>query len=269
MKIVILLLIGCCTLVAMSFGFAKPAARTAQTVQAQPYLPGPAPFVDTFDAISSTVWNVSDGWRNGSWTINDWRRSTVRVQDGLLISLNRNKTNLAEFSGGEVQSREKFGHGYYEIRMRAAPASGTVTGFFTYTGPPIGDPWDEIDIEILGAKPKEALLSYYRAGEKVSKVHQLGFDATTGTNTYGFDWQPNYIRWYVNRRLVHEAIGDALPLPVVKQKLIVSLWGSRELESWVGPFNAADMPTTTAIACISFSESFMTGQKCPQPKRKS
>lgn len=264
MKTVILLMFGCAALVAATSAITLPAGSAARPVQAQaqPFLPSPEPFTDAFEKVSPALWSVSDGWRNGTWTINDWRRSQVTAGDGLLISLDRNKTSLADFSGGELQTRQKYGHGYYAIRMRAAPASGTVTGFFTYTGPPFGDPWDEIDVEILGAKPNQALLTYYRDGEKISHLHKLGFDATAATHSYGFDWQQGYIRWYVDGALVHEAVGDALPLPQTKQKLMVSLWGSRELESWVGPFDPADLPTTMKIECISFAPSYKERNEC-------
>ncbi|RIV89761.1 glycoside hydrolase [Aurantiacibacter xanthus] len=236
------------------------AAPTNATTQAR--IEGGAPFIDRFDTLNSRIWAVSDGWRNGDWAVNDWRRSQVRADGKLHLTLDRNQTDLAEFSGAELQGRQKYGHGYYEVKMRAAPASGTVSGFFTYTGPHFGDPWDEIDIEILGAKPREVMLTYFRDSKKVSYIHQLGFDATAQEHVYGFDWQPGYIRWYVDGQMVHEATGEGLPLPITKQKLMVSLWGSQKLASWVGPFDPAEMPTVMTVDCIAFSVDFASRQGC-------
>ncbi|MEN7538027.1 family 16 glycosylhydrolase [Aurantiacibacter flavus] len=228
----------------------------------QERLAGAPPFTDGFDRLNNRTWSVSDGWRNGEWTVNDWRRSQARFDGKLHLVLDHKRTNLAEFSGAEVQTRQKYGHGYYEVTMRAAPASGTVSGFFTYTGPHFGDPWDEIDIEILGSKPREVAFTYFRDGEKVSYEHPLGFDATAEEHVYGFDWQPGYIRWYVDGELVHEDAGDRLPLPVTKQKIMVSLWGSQQLTSWVGEFDPATLPTSMTVDCISFSADFVSRQGC-------
>ncbi len=238
-----------------------PASKPSENIASE-RLVGGEPFVDSFDRHRKAIWKISNGWRNGNWTVNDWRKKQVAIDGDLLITLDRNATDLAKFSGGELQTKRNFGHGYYEIVMRAAPASGTVSGFFTYTGPPFGKPWDEIDVEILGNKPREALLTYFRNGDKISHKHKLDFDATKSLNTYGFDWQPGFIRWYINGELVHEATGNELPLPVTKQKLMVSLWGSRQLKSWVGPFDPATLPTSMEVGCISYAYSYSKREPC-------
>ncbi|WP_137680711.1 family 16 glycosylhydrolase [Aurantiacibacter suaedae] len=240
----------------------QPAVPRPTNTATQERLVGGPPFVDSFDSENERLWFVSHGWRNGDWAVNDWRRSQVRFDDKLRLTLARKKTDKAEFSGGEVQTRRKYGHGYYEVKMRAAPASGTVSGFFTYTGPSFGDPWDEIDVEILGSKPREVMFTYFRDGEKVSHIHQLGYDATAEDHVYGFDWQPGYIRWYVDGELAHEATGEGLPLPIKKQKIMASLWGSQQLTSWVGPFDPATLPAVMTVDCISFSEDFANRQSC-------
>ena len=237
-------------------------SETTAIAKPAPRLTGGAPFVDTMDRHRKGLWKVSDGWRNGEWTVNDWRASQVAFDGALTLTLDRKQSKLAKFAGGEVQSRKVYGHGYYEVRMRAAPASGTVSGFFTYTGPPFGQPWDEIDVEILGAKPRQTLLTWFRNGDKVSHKHRLGFDATEGFHTYGFDWQPETIRWYIDGEMVHEATGEALPLPRVRQKLMVSLWGSRQLKSWVGPFDPDTLPTSMVVDCVAFSPSYAERQPC-------
>lgn len=245
-----------------SYTSAPPALNTQASTAAIPRLNGGEFFIDNFAKHRKGIWKISHGWRNGDWTVNDWRRSQVTFGDKLRLTLGRKQTDLARFSGGELQTKRNYGHGHYEVKMRAAPASGTVSGFFTYTGPPFGQPWDEIDVEILGAKPREVMFTYFRDGEKISHKHPLGFDATAETHIYGFDWQPNYIRWYVDGEMAHQVTGQDLPLPITKQKLMVSLWGSRQLKSWVGPFNPASLPTTMDIDCISFSPNYAMRKSC-------
>jgi endo-1,3-1,4-beta-glycanase ExoK len=219
-------------------------------------------FADRFARRNDRLWSVSNGWRNGSYMVNDWRASQVRFGPGLTLTLALNRTDKAAFSSGEVQSRAFYKYGYFETRMRAAPGSGTVTGFFTYTGPPFGRPWDEIDVEILGAKPREVEFTYFRNGKKLSKIQPLGFDATAATHVYGFEWQPELLQWYVDGKLVYGASGSALPLPQEPQKIMVSLWASDTLGSWVGPFNRGAVPTRALVSCISYSHSFATRQNC-------
>ncbi len=223
---------------------------------------GGKPFRDTFNRLRKDRWKVSHGWRNGKWAANDWRRSQAKFDDGLQMTLEPRLSPLADYAGAEMQSRRNFGHGYFEITMRAAKASGTVSSFFTYTGPPFGKPWNEIDIEILGAKPREVMFTYFLDGEKVEHIHELDFDTTQGFHTYGFDWQPGHLRWYVDGELAHEASAAELGLPNIKQKLMTSLWGSETLTDWVGAFEVDALPTTMSVACIAYAADYASRKPC-------
>lgn len=239
------------------------ATGSAPVPSTEPRIVGKrASFRDQFNAFDPDLWKISDGWRNGRWTANDWRRSQVVIDDGLTMTLEAKPSELAEYAGAEIQSRGRFGHGYFEVRMRAAKASGTVSGFFTYTGPPFGDPWNEIDVEILGRKPREVMFTYFRDGKKTEHRHTLDFDATEDFHTYGFDWQPEHLRWYVDGDLAHEASPAELALPNLPQKLMTSLWGSETLTSWVGPLKPEALPTTMQVACISYSKDYASRTPC-------
>lgn len=220
------------------------------------------PFRDEFLILDRERWSISHGWRNGDWTINDWRRSSVEFGNGLVLTLSSSKHALAAYSSGEVQSRGQYGHGYYEATLKAASGSGLVTGFFTYTGPAFGTEWDEIDVEILGSRPTELMMTYFRDGQSVSEYVDLGFDATAGFHRYGFDWQPDAITWYVDGQKVHQVSGDDLPLPRLPQKLMVSLWGSGTLTDWLGNFDPANVPVSAHFSCISYSSSFAARSDC-------
>lgn len=214
---------------------------------------GAAPFTDKFMKIDSARWFISDGWSNGSYMVNDWQSSQVTLAGPLKITLAPAISGKYAFSSGEMQSRRVFGHGYFETTMRAAPGSGMVSGFFTYTGPPFGKPWNEIDVEILGAKPSEVLFTYFYRGKKISHTHKVAFDTTKTFNTYGFDWQPGSIEWYVNGKSVHKVTGNALPIPNEAQKIFAHIWASDTLTGWVGPFTKKPMPTSAFFKCIGYS----------------
>ena len=210
-------------------------------------------FVDRFRTHDTKRWQVSDGWRNGDYMVNDWRATQARFGRGLTLILERRKTDKADFTSGEVQSTATYGSGYYETAMRAAPGSGVVSALFTYTGPHFGDPWDEIDIEFLGSKPREVMFTYFTDGKKESKVVALPFDATKETHRYGFDWQPGYIRWYIDGELKHEVTGATLALPTRRQKIMTEVWASSTLTDWVGPFDAKALPTGAVYECVSYA----------------
>ena len=247
-------------------GVALPAALVGfgslALAAASPAAEAAPPFVDKF-ANRNPQWRVSDGWSNGPYMVNDWRATHARFSNGALdLVLSPNRTDKAAFSSGEVQSSQTYGYGYFETKMRAAPGSGLVTGFFTYIGPPANKSWDEIDVEVLGGKPREVMFTYFTSGKKVSEIVQLPYDATKETHVYGFDWQPDAIRWYIDGKMMHEARGKDIPLPSQRQKIIVSLWASGTLTDWVGPFDARALPSKATFGCVSYAPTYAARQNC-------
>ncbi len=96
------------------------------------------------------------------------------------------------YSGAEYRTNEFYGYGYYETSMQAIKNDGVVSSFFTYTGPSDNNPWDEIDIEVLGKDTTKVQFNYYKDGKGGHEfMYDLGFDASEGYHTYGFDWQPD------------------------------------------------------------------------------
>lgn len=247
---------------ALSCGAVSDAQNETTGEQTQ-RIQGAAPFVDQFDHLDNRLWTISDGWRNGAFTVNDWRRENVKVNRGIELTLSTHADDRANFSSGEVQSLDKYGHGYFETSMQAARGSGIITGFFTYTGPHFGTQWNEIDVEILGSQPTELVATYFRGDDKVSSVIDLEFDASRSVHHYAFDWQPGWIRWYVDGQLVHEALGDDLPLPDVQQKIMVHLWGTETLHEWAGHFDPEALPATARFRCIAYSPVRPARNVCP------
>lgn len=219
-------------------------------------------FTDRFTSLDRQRWSVSDGWKNGSYAANDWRASQTSLSGGLKLKFAAHKTSIAEYSGAEIQSKARFGHGYYESRFRAMRGSGLITGFFTYIGPHFGKPWHEIDIEILGAHPDRIQVTYFTDGKKVKKTLPLSFDAASGAHVYGFDWQEKYIRWYVDGVMIHEARGETVPLPSERQKIMFSVWGSDTLRDWLGPLDTASVPASALVNCVAYSANVGSGGRC-------
>jgi endo-1,3-1,4-beta-glycanase ExoK len=197
---------------------------------------------------------VSDGWVNGDIYGCGWRRDNARFEEGsLVLALDDERSRGRSFSCGEYRSREHYGYGYYEVRMRAARGDGLLSAFFTYTGDPFSDPHDEIDFEFLGRNTRQVQVNYFVDGKgHHEKMVDLGFDAADGFHTYGFDWQPDAIRWYIDCKQVREVTAAEGPLPSAPGRIFVHLWNGQGVDDWLGRFDYEGEPIEAAFDQMSF-----------------
>ncbi|MCR5717644.1 MAG: glycoside hydrolase family 16 protein [Oscillospiraceae bacterium] len=166
---------------------------------------------------------ASDGWTNGSCFDCWWHKSNTSLDGGMLtLTIDKDKGGKGMYSGAEYRTNEFYGYGYYETSMQAIKNDGVVSSFFTYTGPSDNNPWDEIDIEILGKDTTKVQLNYYKDGQGGHEyMYDLGFDASEGFHTYGFDWQPDHITWYVDGKEAYTMRGD---MPKTPGKIMMNTW---------------------------------------------
>ncbi len=241
---------------------AEAASAAAASAAALPQM-GEA-FIDRFDRADITNrWFISDGWSNGPWMVNDWRASEVELTPaGLTLHLRKNPEGSEwAYGAGEIRTHDFFRYGYFEARMRVPRGSGVITGLFTYADRTDKLRPNEIDIEILGRDTGAAELTLHENGKATWHKHRLSFDSAGGFHTYGFDWQPGYVRWYVDGKLVHAETGGAAQRLVRPQQLLVSLWGSKKLGAWAGELNPSEGPWRLDLACIAYAPSY-SGPLC-------
>lgn len=223
-------------------------------------------FVADFDdGLDRDRWYVSDGWSNGDHQNCTWSADLVKAEDGKVrLGFAPMPKGEREYGCAEIQTRARFGHGVYEVRMKAAEGSGLNTGFFTYIGPVHKQPHDEIDFEVLGRDPSRVQVNQYVDGENVGaeKLVPVEGGAASGFNDYAFVWQEGRIAWYVNGKLVHEET-DPAKVPSHPAKIYVSLWGSDTLTSWMGPFSQPDNPVFADIERVAFTAE---GEPCQFPE---
>jgi endo-1,3-1,4-beta-glycanase ExoK len=215
-------------------------------------------FIDRFEVMDFDRWYISDGWINGSHQGCSWvqRNASILRPGTLQLEMRADPSVPSTQSCAEVQTRERYGHGTYEARIRPAAGSGVVTAFFTYTGGSGGTPHDEIDFEFLGKNSDKVQLNFFASGVgQHEKVVDLSFDATKEFASYAFQWRPDSLRWYINGRLVHEVSrGSVSALPMWPAKIFLSIWnGSQEIVDWVGPFEPARLPLQAEVEWIAFT----------------
>lgn len=194
-------------------------------------------FSDGFEYNRGNYWTKADGWSNGDMFNCTWRGNNVNFRNGIMeLSITRDfQWGSCPYAGGEYRTNDKFGYGLYQVRMKPAKNTGIVSSFFTYTGPSENTPWDEIDIEFLGKDTTKVQFNYYTNGVGNHEyLYNLGFDASKEFHTYAFNWQRNYIAWYVDGREVYRAYNN---IPSHPGKIMMNMWPGRNVDNWLGAFN--------------------------------
>lgn len=222
-------------------------------------------FIDRFMRFNTTRWGVSD-WANTALADNDWRRSQVSVTpEGLAITLAANPPGANKpYVSGEIFTHERYLYGYYETRMRVPRGEGLVVGFFTFTRPEGRSSWDEIDMEFLGRDPRWLELALHAGGRSQNKIVVLPFDASADFHTYGFEWRPDAIRWYVDNVLVHEVRGERVERMTRPQRFYLNLWNSSALYRWVGRIEPNEAPWTLTVSCVARALEYRGASLCAQ-----
>ncbi|HBB71788.1 MAG TPA: beta-glucanase, partial [Ruminococcus sp.] len=118
--------------------------------------------VADFRKGSTPLFFASDGWTNGNPFDCGWYKGNTSLDNGMLtLKIDRDYTGKYNYSGAEYRTSDHYGYGYYETSMQAIKNPGVVSSFFTYTGQSEDNPWDEIDIEVLGKDTTKVQFNYY------------------------------------------------------------------------------------------------------------
>lgn len=171
-------------------------------------------------------------------------------------------TKKYTFYGAELTGKEQFLYGRFEARMKMAATSGSVSSMFLnydLSWKKGDEPWNEIDIEILGKDPTswQSNILTREADPSISgltaseQIHEFGFDATNEFHLYAIIWTPDYVAWEIDsvevRRVsVGELVGSHADADQVKflteqQSLRFNLWASKTA-SWTGKWAPENLP---------------------------
>lgn len=211
-----------------------------------------ASVIADFRKGETPVFFASDGWTNGSCFDCGWYKQNTSFDSGVLnLTIDKDHSGKYNYSGAEYRTADTYHYGYYETSMQAIKNDGVVSSFFTYTGPSEDNPWDEIDIEILGKDTTKVQLNYYTNGVGNHEyMYDLGFDASEGFHTYGFDWQPDHITWYVDGKEVYTAYNN---IPSTAGRIMMNVWPGIGVDDWLKPFNG-NTPLTARYQWVTYNK---------------
>jgi endo-1,3-1,4-beta-glycanase ExoK len=239
--------------------FLLPTAALAQS----------ASFHDDFDSLDTQRWYVSDGWANGAHQNCVWSSSQVSAADGMLkVGFAPVPKQDRQYSCGEIQTKQAYGYGTYEARLKTPAGSGLNAAFFTYIGPQQNKPHDEIDFEILLKDTSIVETTTFVNGKsgdgKVGsgQKHTLPHPSDSDFIIYAMTWEPNEIRYYINGELVR-TMTDKATIPSNPQRIFFSLWGSDTLTDWMGAMAPQAGPIAMQVDWVAFTAQ---GEPCAFPQ---
>ena len=178
------------------------------------------------------------------------------------------------FYGAELTGKEQFMYGRFEARMKMAATGGSVSSMFLnydLSWKKEYEPWNEIDIEILGKDPTswQSNIITREADPAITgttaseKIHPFGFDATNEFHLYAIIWTPDYVAWEIDsvevRRVsVGELVGshadaDQVKFLTEKQSLRFNLWASKSA-GWTGKWAPENLPIEQHIDYVRVYE---------------
>jgi endo-1,3-1,4-beta-glycanase ExoK len=192
-------------------------------------------FLESFESGIADSWNASDDRSNDLPFNCGWAKKHVELAAEGVVRLRIDDEPGSEkpFSCGEVSSKNTFHYGNYEVRMKPAKQEGVVSSFFILNS----ETGDEIDVEILGRDTSKMQANFFVAGQGGHEyLVDLGFDASEDFHTYGFEWRPELIRWYVDGKLVHIVFANQTQLPAAPAKILINSWNGKGNEKWMGEF---------------------------------
>ena len=161
------------------------------------------------------------------------------------------------YYGAELSGTDQFTYGRFEARMKMVSISGSVSSMFLYYDPSYmlkKQPWNEIDIEVLGTNPgswqsnlitREADTSSFENPKITSEYKTgFGFNSTEDFHLFAFVWTPEYISWEIDsveiRRDVLGMEKGQVEFMTKQQTLRFNLWASKH-SGWTGKFTGAEL----------------------------
>ncbi|ORX97712.1 concanavalin A-like lectin/glucanase [Basidiobolus meristosporus CBS 931.73] len=183
------------------------------------------------------------------WT-SDFTPSNVRAENGQLVLFMPLDSKVNSFGntqgfGATVSAVRWFDYGKVSARVKSASTSkGVVSSFIVrnFEG-------DEIDFEWVGGYPTRVESNYYYGNDhdfSNGEKHEVGANTAEDFHTYAIEWQPDYITWSVDDKVVRtvdkartlNATTNAYLYPQRMARIQLGIWdggrGSEGTKEWAG-----------------------------------
>lgn len=206
-----------CGTAMLSSANAGPDARQGDAV-ATPAGPGyTLVFADEFNGhkVNTALWN----YRIDRKLLSAQLPQNVSEGNGVLsITLRKQMDGKFSYTGGGIVSKRTFRYGYFEVRARTTACAGWHSAFWAMAADPSNTynvaRRTEIDqLEIDGSEPRKisqgviawqptstSRASEYKGVDIGRKASVLAFDTSAGWHTYGFAWDEQAVRFFVDGR---------------------------------------------------------------------
>ena len=222
-------------------------------------------FEDDFNAPDEEFWDRGDATFDGNLAY--FRPENITYENGrMILNLREEQFQGRPYTGAELRTDNDDGfysYGCYEVRMKSAGPSGTVSSFFGFRF----NPWQEIDIEIVGKNNRAMLTNIYfnegPEGEPNNDAFQvppfpenigLSYDASEEFHNYAFEWLPGEIKWYRDGQLVKQATvagADSGQMPDIDMQIMMNLWVS-DSPSFAGEIDDSNFPVRSEYEWVRF-----------------
>jgi len=220
-------------------------------------------FDKPLDLEKDDIWTWSDGGLS---------EGQVRfVRQGIIFESGKMKLRVSDRSHGDAQrcshaevgfipgkrltsgelrtKHNNFRYGYYEASIRAPhvkPGDSNINGnfvaaFFLFRDGKFKH-WREIDIEVTGDAP-DSLHTNMLSGDNQAEwkldmsdedEHNVSKNLRADFHTYGIEWLPHRIRWFLDGEVVRESDGTKVPIPTLSTKIVLNLWIFSDLAKFGG-----------------------------------
>ncbi|AFC99313.1 Beta-glucanase/Beta-glucan synthetase [Methanocella conradii HZ254] len=151
---------------------------------------------DNFNKDSSNNWTKRSNVWSSSYVYTIFKPSNVWYENGKLVL----RSYVDNHTGAEYKSNGIYSYGKYRASIKLSQTPGTYEAFFSYQWPTSTKVHNEIDIEFIKGTDgtTTAMLSTWVNYQYDRKTIKLSFDPSAGYHTYGYNWYPDRVEFYID-----------------------------------------------------------------------
>jgi GR25 family glycosyltransferase involved in LPS biosynthesis len=217
--------------------------------------------IDEFNSFNESQWTLLENSFPSNLAIFQRKNFILTGNQGFQMNLVKEKSKNRDYSSASIASVPSYQFGRFEVEMKPAKIDGVITAFFLHRN----DPWQEVDIEIMGNDTTKILVNvYFNPGENGVKYNygnrgtpmliDLGFDASDNFHKYTIDWEPHELRWFVDEKLIHvRSTWEPTPIPQLHMNVHCSIWSSKSV-ALAGELYDFNLPTYSQVTKIGIHE---------------